>query len=150
MLYKMALNRIINKLRKTSPLKLGIFTGLTFLFIIILVSIILKTNSDDDEFLAPVITIKPLYGSLEKTLRITSQVETGSLITLVPRVAGNLVMLDVKAGDEVTEGQIIAQVDSAPYDLTFIQAQSQYFTARSTFDRIGQLYSNQEIGRAHV
>ncbi|MCL2208814.1 MAG: efflux RND transporter periplasmic adaptor subunit [Treponema sp.] len=138
---------ILNKIKKIPPLKLGIFAGLTLLFLLVLVSVILRNNSGDDEFLAPVITIKPVYGNLEKTLRITSQVETGRLITLVPRVAGTLVMLDVKAGDEVEVDQIIAQVDSAPYDLTFLQARSQYMTARSTYDRIGQLYSSQGVSR---
>jgi|GEM_PF-367888 len=144
---KAVVSMILNKIKKIPPLKLGIFAGLTLLFLLVLVSVILRNNSGDDEFLAPVITIKPVYGNLEKTLRITSQVETGRLITLVPRVAGTLVMLDVKAGDEVEVDQIIAQVDSAPYDLTFLQARSQYMTARSTYDRIGQLYSSQGVSR---
>jgi len=132
---------------KISPLKLGIFAGLALLFVIIIVSIVRKEASVDNEFFAPVITIKPIQGSLEKTLRITSQVETGRLITVVPRVGGTLLTLNVKAGDEVTEGQILAQVDSAPYQLTFLQAQSAFITARATFDRINQLYQSQHISR---
>ena len=127
---------------KISPIKLGFFAALTLLFVIILFSVAKKDRSGDDEFLAPVITIQPIHGSLEKTLRITSQVETGRLITLVPRVGGTLIMLNVKAGEEVKEGQIIAQVDSAPYDLTYLQAQTAYLTARSTFERVSQLYRN--------
>ena len=132
---------------KISPLKLGIFAALALLFVIILVSIIRKDVSADIEFLAPVITIKPALGTLEKTLRITSQVETGRLITVVPRVGGTLVMLNVNAGDEVTQGQLLAEVDSAPYQLTYLQAQSAYLTARSTFNRFSQLYQNQGISR---
>jgi RND family efflux transporter MFP subunit len=74
-------------------------------------------------------------------------VETGRLITLVPRIGGTLLMLNVMAGDEVTEGQIVAQVDSAPYELTYLQAQSAYTTARTTFNRIGQLYRTQGVSR---
>jgi len=134
---------------KTSPLKLAAFTIITLLFIIILISILRKENLGDDEFLAPVITIKPIHGSLEKTLRIISQVETGRLITLVPRVSGTLMQLNVKAGDEVREGQLVAQVDSAPYQLTYLQAQSAFFTARSTYERIRQVYQTQGVSRQH-
>ncbi|MCL2264939.1 MAG: efflux RND transporter periplasmic adaptor subunit [Treponema sp.] len=137
----------LKKIGKISPVKLIIFAALTLLAVIIIISIIIKDNSGDAEFLAPVITIKPIGGSLEKTLRITSQVETGRLITVVPRVGGTLIMINVKAGDDVVEDQIVAQVDSAPHDLTFLQAQSAYFTARSTFDRISQLYQSQGVSR---
>jgi len=130
-----------------SPVKLGIFIILALLFVIILLSIVRIENSDADEFLAPVIIIEPIYGSLEKTLRITSQVETGRLITLVPRVGGTLIMLNVMAGDAVTEGQIIAEVDSAPHQLNYLQAQSSYMTARASYERIRQVFQNQGVSR---
>jgi len=142
-------NNVIDFLRqkKISPIKLGIFTALALLFIIILISVIRKEDSIDDEFLAPVITVKPIYGSLEKTLRITGQVETGRLVTLAPRVGGILLSLNVKAGDEVKENQVLAQVDSAPYELTYLQAQSAFLTARTTYERIRQVYQTQGVSR---
>jgi len=128
---------------KISPVKAGVFAVLTLLSVIIIISIVRKENSVDDEFLAPVITIKPIHGNLEKTLRITSQVETGRLITVVARVGGTLNTLNVKVGDDLSENQIIAEVDSSPYQLTLLQAQSAFLTARSTFERFTQLYQNQ-------
>ena len=141
------MKRII--LKKISPIKLVVFVVLAIFFLFILISIFERGKSIDDEFYAPVITIRPIHGSLEKTLRITSQVETGRLITLVPRVGGTLIMLDVLAGDEVKENQIIAQVDSAGHELTFLQARSAYMTARSTYERIRQLYQTQGVSRQH-
>ena len=135
------------KKRNISFIKLILFVMLILLAVIIAVSIFRKEAAADAEFLAPVITIKPIYGSLEKTLRITSQVETGRLITVVPRVAGTLISLNVKAGDEVRTGQLIAQVDSAPSDLTFLQAESAYMTAQSTYEMISQLYQSQGVSR---
>jgi len=132
---------------KLSYFKLIAFAVLALLAVIIIISIIIKDDTGEDEFFAPVITIKPIHGSLEKTLRITSQVETGRLITLVPRVGGTLIMIDVKAGDNVAEEQIIAQVDSAPYEQTFLQAQSAFLTARSTYNRISQLFRDQGVSR---
>jgi len=134
-------------MNKPSPVKLAVFAALALLFIIILISIIRKETAGDNEFFAPVITMEPIRGSLEKTLRITSQVETGRLITMVPRVGGTLISLNVKPGEEVTEGQLLAQVDSAPYQLTYLQAQSAFLTARSTFNRISELYQSQGVSR---
>ena len=133
--------------KRISPVKLVIFASLAILFLFILFSIIRRENLSYDEFLAPVITIKPIHGNLEKTLRITSQVETGRLITLVPRVSGTLLQLNVRPGDEVRENQIVAQVDSAPYQLTYLQAQSAFITARSTYERIRQVYRTQGVSR---
>ena len=133
--------------KKFSRIKFGIFAGLILLVLIIILIIIRSGAAQEDEFLAPVITIKPVYGSIEKTLRITSQVETGRLITVVPRVGGTLLRLNVNAGDEVREGQLIAQVDSAPYELTYLQAQSAFMTAQSTYEMISQLYQSQGVSR---
>jgi len=130
-----------------SPVKVGVFAALALLLVIIIFSITQRENLISEEFFAPVITINPLYGNLEKTLRITGHVETGRLITVVPRVGGTLLMLNVTAGDEVTEGQILARVDSAPHELTFLQAQSSYLTARSTYERISDLFQTQGIAR---
>jgi len=132
---------------KKNFIKLAVFSALFLLFIIIIVSIIIRNRSIEEEFLAPVITIKPFYGSLEKTLRITSQVETGKLITLTPRVGGTLVLLNVKAGDEVKEGEVVARIDSAPYDINYLQAQSAFVTARSTYERIRQVFQTQGVSR---
>ncbi|MDR0464304.1 MAG: efflux RND transporter periplasmic adaptor subunit [Treponema sp.] len=135
------------KKNKHSLAKFAIFAALVFLFAVIVFLVIRKENLIDDEFTAPVITIKPALGSLEKTLRITSHVETGRLITVVPRTGGTLIMLGVRAGDNVTEGQLLAIVDSAPHELTFTQAQSAYLTASSTFEMISELYQSQGVSR---
>ncbi|MCL2180288.1 MAG: efflux RND transporter periplasmic adaptor subunit [Treponema sp.] len=130
---------------KISPVKFAVFGVLAFLFLAVILLILRQEIEAEREFLAPVITIQPVHGSLEKNLRITSQVETGRLITVVPRAGGTLVMLGVNAGDEVTEGQTIARIDAAPYELTLLQARSAYLTARSTYERIGQLYQSQGV-----
>jgi len=127
--------------------KFAVFAALVFLFAVIVFLVLRRETLIDDEFIAPVITIKPAFGSLEKTLRITGHVETGRLITVVPRTGGTLIMLGVRAGDYVTEGQILAIVDSAPYELTFTQAQSAYMTASSTFEMISELYQSQGVSR---
>jgi RND family efflux transporter MFP subunit len=123
------------------------FVVLGVLSAVVLISVFVTQGEKNEAFLAPVITIRPLRGRLEKTIRISSQVETGRLITLVPRAGGTLIFLDAQPGKEVIENEIIAQVDSAPYDLTALQAQAAFFTARSTYERVSSLYQNQAATR---
>ena len=135
------------KKKKFSFVKFGVFIILIILSAFVLLSVFREEAALEEEFLAPVITIKPINGVLDKTLRITSQVETGRLITVAPRVGGTLISLNVNSGDVVYEGQLIAQVDSTPFELTFAQAQSAYITAQSTYEMIRELYQSQGVSR---
>lgn len=130
-----------------SIFRIAVFALLGILGVAVIVSFFFKQGEKNEPFLAPVITTHPMRGHLEKTIRISSQVETGRLITLVPRTGGTLIFLDAQPGKEVAEDEIIAQVDSAPYDLAYLQAQSAFFTARSTYERVGNLYRNQAATR---
>jgi RND family efflux transporter MFP subunit len=131
------------KKMKFSPIKAGVFLILAVLLFLVIFGIIRQNRGEDREFLAPVIIIRPRRGTIEKRLGLTSQVETGRLITVVPRTAGTLEMLDADPGREVVRDEVLARIDSSPYDQTFLQAQAAYLTARSTFDRVSQLYEHQ-------
>ncbi|MDR1894905.1 MAG: efflux RND transporter periplasmic adaptor subunit [Spirochaetales bacterium] len=98
-------------------------------------------------YVAPVIILTPRRGMIEKSIRLSAQVETGRLITLVSRASGTLTFLSASPGTPVREGETLAQVDSAPYDLTYLQAQAAFNTAQSTFNRLGTLYNNQAASR---
>ncbi|MDR2028792.1 MAG: efflux RND transporter periplasmic adaptor subunit [Treponema sp.] len=130
-----------------SPVKFSIFLVLILLLLLVIWSVFRKSGEDPEEFLAPVITLYPQWGRIEKTIGISSRVETGSLITLTPRVPGTLTLLEADPGTPVVMDQLIAQVDSTPYDLNHLQAQAAYLTARSTYERIDNLYTNQAATR---
>jgi RND family efflux transporter MFP subunit len=132
---------------KFSFVKVGVFVVLILLLILVGWSALRKTGEGVEEFFAPVITVYPQRGTIEKTIRISGRVETGHLITLVPRVAGTLILLDADPGRAVSRDDTIAQVDSAPYDQTYLQAQAAYLTAQSTFGRVDNLYSGQAATR---
>jgi RND family efflux transporter MFP subunit len=132
---------------KISPFKIGAFAVLILLLALTAWFALKKTGEGDEEFLAPVTTIYPRRGTIEKTIRISSRVETGQLITLVPRVAGTLIQLDADPGRALRRDDIVARNDSAPYNQTYLQAQTAYLTARSTFDRVDKLYASEAATR---
>jgi RND family efflux transporter MFP subunit len=131
---------------KFSPFKIGVFVVL-ILLLVLAAWAALQKDGEEEEFLAPVITMYPKRGRIEKTIGLSSRVETGRLITLVPRVAGNLILLDADPGKVVSRDDIIAQVDSAPYDQLYLQAQSAFLTAQSTYERVNNLYAGQAATR---
>jgi RND family efflux transporter MFP subunit len=137
----------IRKSKKIPPLKTGVFCVLIILIILALWNMLRKSRIQDEEFLAPAIVVRPRLGRIEKSLGLSGRVETGRLITVVPRVAGTLEILDADPGREVAAGDILAQVDPEPYNLTFLQAQAAYLTAQSTFHRVENLYNNQAASR---
>jgi RND family efflux transporter MFP subunit len=126
-----------------SPIKTGVFLIFAVLLFLLIFGIVRKGRRGDEEFLAPVIIVRPRRGTIEKRLGLTSRVETGRLITVVPRAAGTLEMLDADPGREVARDEVLARIDSSPYDQTFLQAHAAYLTARSTFERVSSLYKNQ-------
>jgi RND family efflux transporter MFP subunit len=132
---------------KFSPFKIGVFTALILLLGLTGWFALGKTGGEEEEFFAPALTVYPQRGTIEKTIGLSSRVETGRLITVVPRVAGTLMRLDADPGRVLAEHDLIAQVDPAPYNQTYLQAQAAFLTARSTFERVDRLYAGNAATR---
>ncbi|MFQ3547852.1 MAG: efflux RND transporter periplasmic adaptor subunit [Termitinemataceae bacterium] len=89
----------------------------------------------------PVRVQKPVLGDLVRSLRVNGYVESETMVTVLPLVSGALQALNVDVGDRVRKDQIIAQIDPERYRLQLQQAEAAYLSAKSTFDRVSQLYS---------
>jgi RND family efflux transporter MFP subunit len=68
------------------------------------------------------------------------------------KVGGTLNQVSVRLGDRVRQGQLIASIDPADYNVQMEQAvaqeksaESQLVTARSTFERVEKLYVNNSV-----
>ena len=71
------------------------------------------------------------------------------------RVSGNVFELPVSVGDTVEEGDLIAQLDTADYEVALQQAEAAVSAARATqrnaeaeFERIGRLFENGTASRS--
>ncbi|MDR2629773.1 MAG: efflux RND transporter periplasmic adaptor subunit [Spirochaetaceae bacterium] len=133
--------------RHFSLVKFGLFFVLILLLALVCWVILRQTTEKPAEFFAPVITVHPRQGRIEKSISLSGQVETGRLLTLVPRVSGTLLFLDADPGTPVAQNAVVAQVDSAPYDLTYLQAQTAFSTAQSTWQRVSALYAAEAVTR---
>lgn len=89
---------------------------------------------------SPVRVATASLGPLVKELRINAFVESDSMVTVLPLVSGILQELDVEAGQQVRKGQVIARIDAARFQLQLGQAEAAWLSAKSTFERVEQLF----------
>ena len=92
--------------------------------------------------LTPVKLEKPYRATVEESLELSGYIEAQAMIPVVPFVQGTITGYYAKAGDYVEEGQVLAQIDSEPYELQVKQAEAVYLAAEATFTRVSNLFSS--------
>lgn len=88
----------------------------------------------------PVRITKPELGDLSRSLTLNAYVESETMVTILPMVSGILQELFVDIGQEVKKDQIIARIDGQRFELQLKQAEAAYFSAKSSYERLAQLY----------
>jgi membrane fusion protein, multidrug efflux system len=108
-----------------------------------------------DEALASLDTIKAVETLVETLalkdtvfnhyLEIQGNVDTKENILVQPEMPGNLIALNVKAGQRVSKGQVLARVDDSGMSQQLASIENQYNLAKTTFERQKNLW-DQKIG----
>ena len=105
------------------------------------------TQEETSADVTPVRVITAEYGSLDSTLRLNGYVQSDNLITIIPFVSGRLEELSVEVGETVTKGQPVARIDSRAFDLQLLQAEAAYLGAKSSYERLEQLFNSNAATR---
>ena len=100
-------------------------------------------NVKKEEALVSVMTLKDTL--FNHYLDIQGSVETKENILIQPEMPGTLIALNVKAGQHVSKGQILARVDDGGSSQQVASLETQYQLAKTTFERQKNLW-NQKIG----
>lgn len=96
-----------------------------------------------EEALVSVLTLKDTL--FNHYLDIQGSVNTKENILVQPEMPGNLIALNVKAGQHVTKGQVLAKTDDSGLSQQVASLENQYAFAKTTFERQKNLW-NQKIG----
>ena len=120
---------------------LFIFTAVIFVLLTVLVTR-KKPVAQKAEALPAVVLQKPVNGSLVESVTISGYVEANAMIPVVPFVSGTIIEYPARAGDFVEKDTLLAKIDDAPFRQQLIQAEAAYFAAKSTFDRLENLYKS--------
>lgn len=89
----------------------------------------------------PVRTARPSHGDLVRSLELNAHVESETMVTVLPLVSGVLQQLFVEVGQPVAKDQIVARIDAQRFELQLKQAQAAYLSAKSSYERLSQLYA---------
>jgi RND family efflux transporter MFP subunit len=100
-------------------------------------------NVKKEEALVSVMTLKDTL--FNHYLDIQGNVNTKENILIQPEIPGTLVVLNAKAGQHVSKGQILARVDDGGSSQQVASLETQYQLAKTTFERQKNLW-NQKIG----
>jgi len=100
-------------------------------------------NVRKEEALVSVATLKDTV--FNHYLDIQGSVNTKENILIQPEMPGTLVSLNVKAGQHVSKGQLLARVDDGGSSQQVASLETQYQLAKTTFERQKNLWS-QKIG----
>jgi membrane fusion protein (multidrug efflux system) len=95
------------------------------------------------EALVSVITLKDTV--FNHYLEIQGNVNTKDNILVQPEFGGTLTLLNVKAGQRVSKGQILGKVDDAGMSQQLASIENQYALAKTTFERQKNLW-DKKIG----
>ena len=88
----------------------------------------------------PVEVTTPRIRTLTKVITLSSYVSAEDTVSVVPYLDGTILSYNVKEGDYVNEGDIIATIDPEPYELQRKQAQAAYLGYQSAFEKVENLY----------
>lgn len=100
-------------------------------------------KTPETEALVSVITLKDTV--FNHYLEIQGNVNTKDNILVQPEFSGTLTILNVKAGQRVSKGQILGKVDDAGMSQQLASIENQYALAKTTFERQKNLW-DKKIG----
>ena len=95
-------------------------------------------KATDTEALVSVLTLKETV--FNHYLEIQGNVNTKDNILVQPEFSGTLTILNVKAGQRVSKGQILGKVDDAGMSQQLASIENQYALAKTTFERQKNLW----------
>ncbi len=91
----------------------------------------------------PVKTMKPIAGDFSHTISFNGHIESNTMVTVLPLVSGILKELPVEPGQQVKKNEVIARIDAERFELQLQQAKAAWLNAKSTYERVAQLFAAQ-------
>ncbi len=107
--------------------KKAVIAGAAVVLVIAAVAgIVVKRNQvTTEETLIPVVNAEnPQLGSIELYRSLVGKVEPSDVVYIYPKAAGEITDVFVKAGDMVTEGQMICKIDTKQVDAARLQMEA--------------------------
>lgn len=133
----------MNIVKNKKFVRLAALVLVAVFFVVISVLVLNKKTVEAKDEIAPAVVVqKPVRQNLTESITISGYVEAEAMIPVVPFVSGTITEYYAQAGMYVEKDDVLAKIDDAPYKQQVLQAEAAYFAAKSTYDRIANLYKS--------
>jgi membrane fusion protein (multidrug efflux system) len=92
--------------------------------------------------------VKP--STIYDRINLPGVIEPWERLSLLSKIHGTVVKVDVSEGDKVTKGQVIARIDPDDYRIAFDKASASYELALANQKRLSTLFKEGLIARAEI
>ena len=156
-------NRILTRLRKRIVTKLptllsGLFLALLFGAIIGLsgtisaekerMAVEKKEAIAKERPAANVVLLDVKPGTIYDRINLPGVIEPGERLSLLSKLHGMVIEVEVNEGDKVTKGQVIARIDPADFRIALDKARATYELAAANQKRLSALFDEELISKA--
>ena len=90
--------------------------------------------------LTPVEVMKPEVRNIRESYTVTAYIEAEAMVPVVPFVSGTITEYYAENDMIVKKDQVLAVIDTEPYELQVKQAEAAYLAYEATFERVSALY----------
>ena len=90
--------------------------------------------------LTPVEVMKPEVRNIRESYTVTGYIEAEAMVPVVPFVSGTITEYYAENDMTVKKDQVLAVIDTEPYELQVKQAEAAYLAYEATFERVSALY----------
>ena len=82
----------------------------------------------------------PTMGTIHESLTLSAHIEARAMVPVIPMVSGTILQYPARAGDVVKKGDLLCEIDKAPFEQQMLQAKAAYKGYESSFTRVEGLY----------
>ena len=90
--------------------------------------------------LSPVEVMRPEVRNIRESYTVTGYIEAEAMVPVVPFVSGTITEYYAENDMSVKKDQVLAVIDTEPYELQVKQAEAAYLAYEATFERVSALY----------
>jgi membrane fusion protein (multidrug efflux system) len=157
--------RLITGLKERSLRKLP--TVIVFLFILFLFGAIMGLSGTikaekeriTAEKMAAVSTERPPVNvvlldvnptTIEDRINLPGVIEPWEKLSVLSKIHGTIIKVEVSEGDKVAKGQVIARIDPADFRIAVDSARASYELAEANYKRLASLFEQEIIAQAEI
>lgn len=109
-----------------------------------------QTVEHPSSIAVPVVVITPRRGSISRVLSYAGTLEPKAMVTVTPKVPGRIERIDVREGDWVAKGEIVAEMDDEVVRLQMEQAGNAYRAAEAQYEKARKGVRSGELANAEA